>query len=116
MSPQKAADVAQYLDPTTASKILAEMDSAEAAGVIADMEPPEASMVLAAMDPDDRVDVLEHIPHKLHDELVHELGAADAEEVRQLEQYPRDSAGGIMTTQVTALREDFTVEKAIEEL
>src|SRR5687768_9999358 len=113
LTPRQAADVAEYLDPTTAANVLAEMDAAEAAHVIGDMETPEASMVLAAMDPDDRVDILEHVPAPLHDELVAELGVEDREEVRQLEQYPPDTAGGIMTTDVTSLYEYITVDDAI---
>jgi magnesium transporter len=111
-----SAEVAEYLDPETAGQILAEMDPTEAAAVIADMEAPEASMVLAAMDPDDRVDILGHVPAPLHDQLVAEMNAKDAAEVRDLERYPRDTAGGIMTTEVTSLPEDLTVEEAITEL
>jgi len=113
LSAEQAADVAEYLDPNTAANVLAEMDVVEAAHVIEDMEPPEASMVLAAMDPDDRVDILGHVPAPLHDELVAELGDEDAAEVRQLEKYPPDSAGGIMTTDVTSLYEYITVDDAI---
>jgi magnesium transporter len=116
LSPEDAADVAEYLDPTTAGAILSEMDPALAASVVTDMEPPEASMVLAAMDPDDRVDVLEHVPAPLHDQIVGEMDAEDVEEVRQLEQYPPDTAGGIMTTQVTALYEYLSVGDAINQL
>jgi magnesium transporter len=116
LPPDEAADVAEYLDPTTAGAILSEMDPALAATVVSDMEPPEASMVLAAMDPDDRVDVLEHVPRAMHDAIVGEMDAEDVEEVRQLEQYPPDTAGGIMTTEVTALYEYLTVGEAIEQL
>lgn len=111
-----SADVTEYLDPETAAGILAEMDPALAATVIVDMEPPEASMVLAAMRPDDRVDILAHIHSPLHDLLLREMEPEERAEVRELEQYPPDSAGGIMTTQVTALPEDLTVEQAIAEL
>src|SRR5215207_2018958 len=103
LPPGKAADVAEYLDPETAGRILSEMDAAAAGAVVSDMEAPEASMVLAAMDPDGRVDVLEHVRGRLHDEIVGEMTAEDAEDVRHLEQYPSDTAGGIMTTEVTAL-------------
>jgi len=92
---------------------MSEMDPHSAADVISDMETAEASMVLSAMDPDDRVDILEHVTEKLHDELVHEMPADDQAEVRQLEQYPPDTAGGIMTTDVTALYEYLTVENTI---
>ncbi len=113
ISSEKAADVAEYLDPVTASRILSEMDPTLAASVISDMEAPEASMVLAEMDPDDRVDILEHVPAPMHDAVVAEMPALEAEEVRQLEQYAPDSAGGIMTTEVTSLYEYLNVDDAI---
>src|SRR5688572_20699179 len=111
-----SADVAEYLDPQTAAQILAEMDSHLAATVITDMEVPEAAVVLEYMDPDDRVDILAHVPRSHHDRLVNEMAALEAAEVRSLEQFPPDTAGGIMTTDVTALSEDLTVENAIAEL
>lgn len=116
LPPQLSADVTEYLDPKTAAQMLAEMDAHLAATVLIDMPAPEASMVLAEMDPDDRVDILEHIPPDIHEALLREMTVAEADEVRQLEQYPPDTAGGRMTTQVTALAEDLTVEQAIAEL
>ena len=116
LSAANAADVAGILDPETAGKILARMEPSHAAIVINDMPAPEASMVLAAMDPDDRVDVLAHVPEPRHGELMREFTQHDADEVRQLEQYPSDTAGGIMTTQVTSLAEDITCEQAVAHL
>jgi magnesium transporter len=113
---ERAAEVAEYLDPATAAAVLREMHPASAASVIADMEPPEASMVLAELAPDDRVDILAHVPQGLHEPLVRELDAREASEVRRLEAYPEDSAGGIMTTEVVALPESMTVEQAVAEL
>src|SRR3954451_25095923 len=116
MPSEMSADVAEALDPETAAQFLSEMDPTLAASVIVDMEVPEASMVLEAMDPDDRVDILEHVGEPLHDELVNEMAALEAAETRSLEQYSPDTAGGIMTTNVTALPEDLTVEQAIADL
>ncbi len=116
LSNESAAEVAEILDPDTAGDILAEMDPTQAAGVIGDMEEAEASMVLAAMDPDDRVDILEHVKGPLHDRLIEEMDPEERSEVRRLEQYPPDTAGGIMTTDVTYLLEEMTVEEAIAEL
>lgn len=112
----EAADVAEALDPNTAADILSEMDSRDAARVVAGMETPEASVVLSAMDPDDRVDVLGHVTPVRREELVSDLPAEDAEEVRKLAAYRPDTAGGLMTTDVTALHEALTVEGAIQVL
>jgi magnesium transporter len=116
LSPQDAADVAEALDPNTAADILSEMEPTDAAAVVADMETPEASVVLSAMDPDDRVDVLERLEPEKREELVSDLPADDAEEVRKLSSYPPDTAGGLMTTDVTALHEELTIQQAIDEL
>ncbi|HWE02601.1 MAG TPA: magnesium transporter, partial [Tepidisphaeraceae bacterium] len=111
-----AADVAEYLDPDTAGRILSEMDPQAAAHVLDDMETPEASLVVASMDPDDRVDILEHVSDAVHAAIVKELNPQDRADVENLEQYPPETAGGIMTTQVTSLQEDMTIGQAIEEL
>lgn len=110
---QQAGAVAEILDPTTAGRIIAEMDNVQAALVIASMNAPEASMVLQEIPPDDRVDILYHITGPLHEQLIGEMDAPEADETRRLEKYPPDSAGGIMTTQVTALFEYITVGDAI---
>jgi magnesium transporter len=110
---QLAGAVAEILDPITAGRILAEMDNVQAALVIGSMNAPEASMVLQEVPPDDRVDILYHITGPLHEQLIGEMDAPEADETRRLEKYPPDSAGGIMTTQVTALFEYITVGDAI---
>jgi magnesium transporter len=59
------------------------------------------------------VDILEHVPEPLHEALVGEMDKHHADETRELEQYAPDTAGGIMTTEVTALYEYITVDDAI---
>ncbi len=116
LSAEQAAGVAEILDPETAARIVSEMPAESAAQLVSQMDRPEASLVLGEMDPDDRVDVLEYVEQKAYDELVESLTTDEQAEVRELEQYAPDSAGGIMTTQVTALYEYISVGDAIEML
>jgi magnesium transporter len=116
LPPERAADVAEHLDPETAASIVAELDASDAARVLEQMEAPEAASLLEAMSPDDRVDVLENVDEDKHAEILAELDEAVRLEVEQLEQFPPDTAGGIMTTQVTALYEYLSVGDAIEVL
>jgi magnesium transporter len=113
MPSERAAEVAEYLDPKTAADVIAEMPPALAASVLVDMEPPEAGTVLAAMRPDDRVDVLASIPQPQRQLMIAQLEPPIQAEVRRLDQYPPDTAGGIMTTQAAALDENITVERAV---
>ncbi len=116
LSADRAAAAAEILDPETAGRIVARMTPEAGAALITAMPATEASMVLAEVDPDDRVDLLAHVTGAVHDQLVAGLDADDAAEVRHLEQFAPDTAGGIMTTEVTALVEDLTAQQAIDEL
>lgn len=112
----EAAAVAEALDPNTAADILSEMEPDDAAHVIEGMQEPEASVVLSAMDPDDRVDILSHVEATKREALVSDMPEDDAADFRKLAAYPPDTAGGLMTTDVTALGEQMTVQQAIDEL
>jgi magnesium transporter len=113
---ERAAEVAEYLDPKTAGLLFREMHPALAAAVVAEMEAPEGAMVLGEMAPDDRVDILNHLPTEIRQQLVRELDSGETAEVRRLASYPDDSAGGIMTTEVVALPEAMMAEQAVAEL
>jgi magnesium transporter len=113
LSSAQAADVAEYLDPDTAAHIIAKMDPSQAGSIISAMEAPEAAMLLEAMNPDDRVDILEHVAAEKHSEILSEMDAAQVADIRALAKYPSDTAGGMMTSQVTALYDRITVENAI---
>ena len=116
LPPQEYAALIDAMDPVAAASRLAKLHPDVAASLLAHMRTGRASVVLASMAPDDRVDVLEHVPPPLREQLIGGLPSSDAEEVRRLEQYPPDTAGGIMTTEVTALPEHFTVDGAIAEI
>ena len=116
LSSDESAVVAEHLNPTTLARILAEMHPHPAAALLTRVQPATASKVLAAMRPDDRVDVLEHVSPELHERVMRDMTPSEADEVRRLEQYPPESAGGIMTTEVTALAEQLAVDQAIAEL
>jgi magnesium transporter len=116
LPPEISAQVAQHLSPRTSASLLRELHPALAASVCAEMDPSTASRILAEMAPDDRVDILDHIPTKLREQLIRELDDSKAAEVRRLEMYPADSAGGIMTTEAIALPEMVTAEQAVAEL
>jgi magnesium transporter len=116
LSPERAAAVAEFLNPRTAASILREMHPAVAATICIGMILATAAMILTDVAPDDRVDILSHVPGELREQLIQKLGISKAAEVRRLEAYPADSAGGIMTTEAIALPELITAEQAVTKL
>lgn len=79
MMPNEAADILEEIADERASSILEEMRPDAAADVVADMDEEKAETLLNLMEQD------------------------ESEEVRELLVYPKDTAGGLMTTEFLAL-------------
>ena len=112
----EAASLLQPLPTAAAAEALVHIPDAKAAQILGRMPRQTAAQILSAMPPDDRVDCLILMVPDLHEALVALMEAPQAAETRQLEQYPPDTAGGIMTTRFTCLAENLTVEQAIATL
>jgi len=65
------------------------------------------------MDPDDAADIIGDLNEERSSEILKLMDDEESEDVRRLLKYDEDTAGGIMTTDVVAMREDQTVEEAI---
>ena len=94
----KAADVAEALDPNTAAHILAKMDTVGPPASSPRWKRAEAAMVLEAMDPDDRVDILEPSPRRCTMNWSPRWTSMRRPRSSTSSSTRRDTAGGIMTT------------------
>ncbi|MBN1178393.1 MAG: magnesium transporter [Anaerolineae bacterium] len=88
MDDQDAAELVAMLAPEAAVSIIDKMEPDEAADLLGDLSPAQAEAVLAAMD--------------------------DPEEVRPLLVHADDSAGGLMTSEVLAMRCKMTAREALQ--
>ncbi len=109
--------ILRRFDAEQASEIIAEMESEDAAELVSEMREQRAINVLHEMDPDDAADIVGELEQEDRDRLMEGLQKSQpetAETVRELLEYPPDSAGGIMNPNVAALDENITVDEAIE--
>lgn len=125
--PSDLADVLAALEETTRVRVVSELPTELASSALAEMEAvehPEA--LLLAVGPEYAAELVEELPTDDAADLVAELTAGereavlseveDREDVDQLLTYPEDSAGGLMSTDVVSVREDATLNQAIETL
>jgi len=84
--------------------------------IIQSQDRAEIAELLADLPADDRVDLLHDVPPDVVEELLPLLPAHERREILRLREYPEDSAGGMMTTEVAMIDEDLTVRQAIDEL
>ncbi len=105
------------LDEESASEIIAEMGPERSADLVSEMREHRALGVLHEMDPDDAADIVAELDEEHRIRLLEGLERTQpdtAETVRELLEYPADSAGGIMNPNVATLNENLNVDQAIE--
>ena len=68
------------------------------------------------MDADDAADLLAELPEEQQSQLLAEMNAYTAGELRELVQYPEDTAGGMMTTDYVWIYPHRTTEATIRKI
>ena len=124
----RAEDIAQWLDHLSIDdrfQVLYALDHKAAGTVLADttaairgqlvdaLDPAEIARIAETMPPDEAADLIGDL--ETHDSslVLEAISAADEQVIRNLLEYPEDSAGGIMNPNVVALSETATVDDAI---
>lgn len=128
LQPADIAELLEELNETEQQWILSLLDSETAALAINELDPEfggellsglneeRVSKILEEMSFDDAADLLSELPDQEQDRYLGMLEKGDQQDVRELMTYREDTAGGLMTTEYVAIREDITAAKAIEEL
>ena len=97
-------------------QVLSELDSDSINQVLADLLPSDIAWLIKDLGPDDVAYILGVLPEERATEILSLMRAEDSTEVTDLLKYPKDTAGGIMTTEFFALPEEATAQDAIHRL
>lgn len=101
------------LDLKTLADTLEEVEPDFQASLVEEMPDERVADVLEEMSPDEAADLLAELPKDRSQELLNLMEKEDAEDVLKLLAYPDDSAGGIMTPDYIAIKENLTASQAI---
>lgn len=122
------ADLLEALDPPDRMMLFRALPRQQASEVFAYLEPArqneliksltneDARLILADLTPDDRTALLEELPAQVTQRLLELLSPADLREARTLLGYPEESVGRLMTPDYVAVRADWTIQQAIEQI
>jgi magnesium transporter len=114
----EAADVLVAMEDSAAAEALAEMEAPLAAGVIDDLLDEDqvayAGRLLGLMASDDAADTLQSIDEDRRERIYRALPAETVLGLRRLVGYEEDTAAGLMTTDILAVREAMSVGEATE--
>ena len=76
----------------------------------------ELKNILDELFMDDTVDLIEEMPSDVVTRILRNINKNDRKIINELLKYPEDSAGSIMTTEFIDLKEDMTIEDALERI
>ena len=117
LEPDQQAIVFRLLPKELAAEVFAYLDDSEdqerLIGALSDRELRE---VLDELYLDDAVDIIEEMPASVVSRILRNTGAETRQQINELLNYPKDSAGSIMTTEFVSLRPDATVSDCFQRI
>ena len=117
LEPDQQAIVFRLLPKELAAEVFAYLDDSEdqerLIGALSDRELRE---VLDELYLDDAVDIIEEMPASVVSRILRNTGAETRQQINELLNYPKDSAGSIMTTEFVSLRPAATVSDCFQRI
>jgi magnesium transporter len=105
--------VFSVLPPDTAAEVLDEISGYTSRQLLHRMPADRAASLLSRMPMDDLVELLaDDIPDR-QDEILAFMHPATAKEIRELQEYPADSAGRLMTRKYVKINQDMTAAEVL---
>ena len=94
----------------TEGEVLGELDESLREDLLAGMNPEEISAAISDLEVDDLADVLQTLPEKITNEVLSLMNSRDRGRVEKILDYPEESAGGLMNTDVITVRAENSIE------
>ena len=106
----------RILPKDLAAETFVEMDGDVKERLLCKLNDKELRAVMDELFLDDTVDLIEEMPASVVKRVLAQSDEQTREYINQILQYPKDSAGSIMTIEFVALRKSMTVEQAFERI
>jgi len=116
LGPEERESIFESIDSEVAADTLSEVDPKMQASILESLEAEKAAEIVEEMAPDEAADALAELEEETSREILEEMDAEPKAEVRELLDFPEDSAGGLMNTEYVALHENATVADAVDAL
>ena len=103
----------RFLSKEKAAECFVELSSEHRPELVESFTDRELSELLSELYIDDTVDLVEEMPAALVKRILRASNKEDRDRINKILNYPKDSAGAIMTTEYMRLRADMTVKEAL---
>lgn len=116
LDPKDCAFAFRLIPKDEASKVFSCMSSSMQAYLVDLFTQSELKEVIDSLYMDDTVDLLEDLPANLVKRILASVDPQKRNIINKLCKYPEDSAGSIMTIEYVSLRQEMTVQEALDHI
>ena len=116
LSPVDQSQLLTLLKPETAAVIIEEVKDTQAVELIDQLSPEQAAPIVDELPSDQQADILGALDASNAEAIIEEMVPDEADDVRQLLQYPTDTAGGMMITEYLAYSDHMKISDVLEDL
>jgi magnesium transporter len=104
----------RLLDVETASDVIMEIGDISRELILEDISNEKLTEIVDDMPSDDAADLIGDLPAEQAQKILNHIDQDKSEDVQMLLEYPEDSAGGIMQTEMIAVQQEFSVKDTVE--
>ena len=116
LNKEEAVIVFRLLSKEKAGMTFSYMETDMREKLIQNLTDSELKSVLDELFMDDTVDLIEEMPSNVVTRILRTVNRNDRKIINELLKYPDDSAGSVMTTEFIDLRENMTIEQALDRI
>ncbi|MFT5368296.1 MAG: magnesium transporter [Candidatus Latescibacterota bacterium] len=104
------------LKPEDAADLIEEVTNAQAVDLIEHLSPEQAAHIVDELPSDQQADILGALSVSDAEAIIEEMAPSEAADVRDLLQYPTNTAGGVMITEYLAYSDEVLIANVLDDL
>jgi magnesium transporter len=114
LKPEERLFLFEMLEPEGAGEVLVEIETPVQESIISDLDNQSITEIVQELDSDDAADLVGDLPAERAKNIIEILEDETSEELEKLLPYHEDTAGGIMALEYVSVRDQSTIQEAID--
>lgn len=106
-------EVFSLLNVEVASEVVVKVDDTSRREILRDISRDKLTQIVDDMETDDAADIVGLLPDDQAEAILKEIDQEESREVQKLLRYGKETAGGIMQTELVSIKDNLNVEDAI---
>ena len=117
MTSEDSIKVLQVLDGKIAAEVFSECHSSLQSEIIQHMKIVDIANIIKYMESDNATDILSNVDEGIKNEILSHISDSElVENIRELSNFPHDTAGALMNKEYIEVRQNWTAEKCLKKI